>query len=97
MTPEEFHAKFPDMDEINVGCTVDYACPHCGSRGPFFVEVRDFVELSDEGGYSVPYQLEETFAPNTECMDCKYVGGNFIVEGLDDYLAKLSEASDPIA
>ena len=97
MTPEQFHKKFPEVDGINVHCTVDYACPKCGSRGPFYVEVSARVELSDEDGYSTPDELQETFKPNTECCRCCHVGGGFIIHGLDEFLSRLSEQSEAVA
>jgi hypothetical protein len=97
VTPEQFHEKFPEVDEINTYGAIDYACPDCGSRGPFSVEVTDFVWLTDECGFGRARQLTETGAPNTMCEKCEFVGSGFIINGLDDYLTKLSEASNFIA
>jgi len=90
ITAEQFHSKFPRQLEINSDCAVDYGCPVCGSRGPFRVEVRDFVTLSDDGGYSFPDELQET-ERDPRCLECGYSGPGFHIDGLDEFLAKLSE------
>lgn len=93
MSPEQFHAKFPDVD-INTDCARDYACPSCGGRGPFRVEVTDFVDLSDENGYSFPSELAETDTP-PRCLDCDYKGADIILPGLDEYLERLANERSP--
>jgi hypothetical protein len=90
MTPEQFHEKFPTVMEINKGCVKNYACPHCGSRGPFSIKVVAFVELADDVGFSLPYQLEETDAPAL-CLDCDSEDPCLIIDGLDEFLAKLAK------
>ena len=48
MTPKEFIAKFPNA-ERNCNCLTDIACPECGSRGRFDIEIKTTAKFGDEG------------------------------------------------
>ena len=91
MTPKKFHKKFPSVHQINSSCAIDMACPACGNRGPFFVEVKTFVELTDEDGYGPADRFEELEGSMVECGQCGSQGSDFLIEGLDEHLSKIAE------
>ena len=90
MTPQEFHKKFPSVHQINSRCAIDMACPACGTRGPFGVQVGTFVELTDEDGYGPAsgnfYELEDSMVT----CGCGNLDSDFLIEGLDDYLSEIA-------
>jgi hypothetical protein len=66
------------------------ACPVCGNRSPFTVQVTTFVELTDETGYGSSDGFEELEGSMVECDECGHQGFDFLIEGLDDYLSKIA-------
>ena len=90
MTPQEFHKKFPSVHQINSRCAIDMACPACGTRGPFNVQVKTFVELTDETGYGPSDRFEDLEGSMVECGQCGNQGSDFLIEGLDEHLSKIA-------
>ncbi len=90
MTPEEFHTKFPDQDEINDTCLEDVVCPRCGSRGRFNITSVTVATVDDNG---VDYHGDMEWEDNSSCA-CNSCGHgatvkDFTIEGLDEFLKSL--------
>ncbi len=87
LTPETFRDKFPNQAERNKNCLADMACPECGSREPFTIEVTCFARTYDDG-------IEQTEDSDWSalsacaCRNCGYDATvqHFIVTGLDQHL-----------
>ena len=87
MTATEFISKFPNQDEINVGCLLDTACPKCGSRGRFDISASVTFLMGDDGedGHG---DIEWGDDSSCSCRECGHGGtvADFTVENLDDAL-----------
>jgi hypothetical protein len=91
---ERFIKKFPKSEE-NDNCLADYACPKCGSRGDFEVEVYIVVTMSDMGTESDGGDSEFT-GRYMKCCACAHEGKSkdFWHFGLDDGLAYKRQNED---
>lgn len=83
MTDEQFRARFPDAPTNN-NCLANVACPNCGSRGPFRVEVKTVVTMHDNG--TEDHGDTESTGGYTQCLACgsEGVDADFYIEGLDE-------------
>lgn len=89
MKLEDFLEKFPDTDIVNDNCLVDMACPTCGSRGPFRIEVRTLVEFGDNGTTDIDGDMQWDENSFCRCLECDDTCGTvelFMVDGLDRHL-----------
>lgn len=91
MTPELFHQKFPTA-RINRRRLVDWACPDCGSRGPFDIPVQAWAPLS-ESKLGRPYGPEDVGGRTMLCSACSTIVPRTKIEGLDAYLQSLAAAA----
>lgn len=91
LTPELFHEKFPTAP-INCGRLLDWACPECGSRGPFDLAVQAWAPLSDSG-FGKPFDLEDLWGRTMFCPGCHCTVPRTVIEGLDAYLRSLADAA----
>lgn len=82
MKASTFRKRFPDA-ETNSNCLVDVACPECGNRDSFRVQVVTVVEMSDDG--TDGHEDTENTGRFTQCVSCGHEGRDslFHVEGLD--------------
>lgn len=87
MTPEEFIEKYPKAS-MNGNCLQDIACPHCGNREQFKVEIHTVGSLCDNGTDAEVGGHEYDDSHYIECCECarhSTVAG-FTIEGLDDLI-----------
>lgn len=89
MTPEEFVAKHPKSERM-VNCLEDIACPHCGNREQFKVEIKTVGELRDDGTDAEVGDHEYDDDSYIECCKCARHGAiaGFTIKGLDDLLTE---------
>jgi hypothetical protein len=87
MTPKQFVKKFPEANWINQNCLEDIACPHCGNRERFSVEVTTHMEIVDDGTDDHG-DTEWDDESHCRCCDCNEDGAvkDFKIPGLDAYL-----------
>lgn len=95
----EFLAKFGSRGHvINANCLRDFACPNCGGRTAFVVNVTTFADLSDDGTDANVRDHEWGDMSPMRCLRCDHArdAWEFRVVGLDDYLtAQAAPPSDP--
>lgn len=85
-TARQLRQKFPDL-AANANCLVNIACPKCGYREDFRIEMRSIFTLYDNGtdGYE-----DTNWGPNSycQCGRCQHEGKvrDFSFHGLDELL-----------
>ena len=87
MTAEAFLQKYPKT-KPNRNSLEDIACPDCGSRGGFEMEVKTTMFVSDEGTDTCSADVEWEGYSWTKCDRCgkASVLDYFTVEGLDQLI-----------
>ncbi len=82
MKATTFRKRFPNAG-TNDNCLINVACPKCGSRGPFCVEIRTCVDMEDMG--TGDHGDTEPTGRYTECKGCGHTGRDsaFYIPGLD--------------
>lgn len=88
MTVHTFITKFPDVEEINTNSLVDLACPKCGDRAAFYIQVTAGALVCDMG-------VDETQDPEWDddsycrCRNCGHHATieKFTINGLDSFLS----------
>jgi len=76
--------KFPELQQ-NKNCLRNIACPECGNRAQFHIQMKSVFSLRDDGtdGYE-----DTDFGPNAfcQCVECEHEGKvrEFTFAGLDD-------------
>ena len=91
MNAKQFLRKFPDA-ERNTNCLTDMACPKCGNRERFNVEVKTIMELQDMGSGDHA-DIEHDATSFCQCLECAEEGtvADFTIEGLDDEIESRRE------
>ena len=90
MKPRTFLKKFPNAPQ-NENCLIDIACPKCGHRDEFSIEVSSFARVSDNGTNDIDTSdTEWTDKSYCRCCNCNHVAtvAAFTIEGLDEALAE---------
>lgn len=89
MTPQDFIAKFPDKKTPNFNCLTDIACPRCGERTGFRIEVKTMATFHDDGCDDYD-GLEWDQDSYITCRECGNVGeiNEFTIDGLDEALSQ---------
>lgn len=81
---------------VNANALKDLACPDCGSRGPFCIDMGSGITVHDAGATVSAEDLYWDFNSYCRCEECDSDGEvkHFTFDGLDDLLAeKASKAS----
>lgn len=83
MTAKQFRKKFPAAD-TNDNCLRDIACPSCGSRGRFDIEVSTVAKFDDMGSDDTG-DMEWSDDSFIGCRACNHSGqvADFTIQGLD--------------
>ena len=91
LTIEQFLENFPNAAP-NANCLEDTACPHCGNRDLFHIEVKTVMEVTD-GGTDTQGDVEWEETSPTVCKDCEATGtlADFTFDGLDDAIREKRE------
>jgi predicted nucleic-acid-binding Zn-ribbon protein len=93
MNAQEFVRKFPKA-ESRKNLLHDMACPHCGNRESFAVEIATTAVWRDEGS-----EVDEDYecSPDSycSCLNCETGGAlrHFFIEGLDELIQSNNEPS----
>lgn len=84
-------AKYPES-EINENCLTDIACPHCGHRSWFKVEMKSLFFLLDSGtdSYEDTEWGKDSYCECTECGKSGNVS-DFTFDGLEDLLEEVRQ------
>lgn len=91
MNAKQFLRKFPRA-ERNTNCLTGIACPKCGNRHSFNVEVKVVVEMVDQGtdGWGDSEHDDSSYCCCNECNHEATVK-DFTIEGLDAEIERRSE------
>lgn len=86
----ELRDKDDNEVEVNDNCLQDHACPECGDRGYFKVEVSCTLNLCDSG-IDDDEKDDYNDTSYTTCCDCGYAEEmrSFHVQGLDNLLQEI--------
>ena len=78
--------KFP-ISKTNQNCLYDIACPSCGQRSSFDIEITKIIRQFDDGIYDFN-DTEYDDSAYCRCILCKHAGvlGSFRFTGLDKSL-----------
>lgn len=84
MNAKQFREKFPDARR-NRNCLKDFACPKCGNRSRFNIEVSTMMEFRDDGSDDHG-NTEWDMNSFCQCLECGEDGDvkDFTIEGLDE-------------
>ncbi len=92
LTARQLTEKFPDL-RPNDNCLTNIACPECGNRDPFRIEMKSVFTLRDDGtdGYEDTDWGRNAYC---QCGECKHEGKvrDFAFPGLDDLLRSANES-----
>ena len=92
LTARQLAQKFPNL-QPNGNCLTNIACPECGNRDQFRIEMKSVFTLRDAG----TDDYEDTdWGQNAycQCGECKHEGKvrDFTFAGLDDLLQSANES-----
>jgi len=96
MNAEQFIEKYgdyPDAMRHNKNCLIDMACPDCGERERFLIQVTTVMEHFDNGSgehQDIVWGLK-SFCACGECGRERTVA-DFIIPGLDEAIAERKDA-----
>ena len=94
LTARRLMQKFPNL-QPNDNCLTNIACPECGNRDQFRIEMKSVFTLRDDGtdGYEDTDWGRNAYC---QCGQCQHEGKvcDFIFAGLDDLLHTANEAND---
>lgn len=92
MTARQLIQKFPRLRR-NGNCLTNIACPECGNRDEFRIEMKSTFMLRDDGtdGYE---DTEWGLSSFCQCRQCQHEGKvhDFTFPGLDDLLRPAHES-----
>ena len=92
LTARQLIQMFPRL-RSNENCLTDIACPECGTREEFRIEMKSVFTLRDDGTDS--YEDTEWGRSNyCQCGQCQHEGKvrDFTFLGLDDLLRSAHES-----
>lgn len=86
--------KFPDM-RINSNCLEDKACPKCGNRDEFRIDLKTQANLVDDGTDANVGDHEYDDDSVCVCEKCRFTTqlSDFTFEGLDALIAERKETA----
>ena len=93
LTARRLVEEFPRL-KPNSNCLTNIACPECGNRDQFRIEMKSMFTLRDDG--TDGYEDTEWGRSNyCQCGQCQHEGKvrDFIFPGLDDLLHTANEAT----
>ncbi len=86
LTARQLTEKFPNL-QPNDNCLTNIACPECGNRNQFRIEMKSVFTLRDDGtdGYEDADWGQNAYC---QCGECQHEGKvrDFTFAGLDDLL-----------
>lgn len=92
LTARQLIQKFPRL-RSNGNCLTNIACPECGNRDQFRIEMKSMFTLRDDGtdGYEDTEWGQSNYC---QCGQCQHEGKarNFTFPGLDDLLLSAHES-----
>ena len=92
LTAWQLAQKFQKLQQNN-NCLTNIACPECGNRDQFRIEMKSVFSLCDAG--TVGYE-DTDWGPNgfCQCVECHHEGKvrDFTFAGLDDLLQSVIES-----
>ena len=93
LTARRLMQKFPNL-QPNDNCLTNIACPECGNRDQFRIEMKSVFTLRDDGtdGYEDTDWGRNAYC---QCGQCQHEGKvrGFTFPGLDDLLHTANEAN----
>ncbi len=93
LTARRLMQKFPNL-QPNDNCLTNIACPECGNRDQFRIEMKSVFTLRDDGtdGYEDTDWGRSAYC---QCGQCQHEGKvrGFTFPGLDDLLHTANEAN----
>lgn len=92
LTARHLAQKFPSLQQ-NENCLTNIACPECGNRDQFRIEMKSVFALRDDGtdGYEDTDWGQNAYC---QCGGCQHEGKvrDFTFAGLDDLLQSANES-----
>jgi hypothetical protein len=91
LTARQLAQKFQNL-QPNDNCLTDIACPECGNRDQFRIEMKSIFALRDAGtdGYEDTDWGQNAYC---QCCECQHEGKvrDFTFAGLDELLQSVNE------